>query len=123
VALFHRDPLDEEEETGPRRAKFVPVASEAELDRLFQPTAGTVLLFLHDPYCPISNRAYEAVEGVEATVHILDVAANSALGRSVQTRTGIRHESPQAIVVKDGEPAWHASHGRIRRTALQEALE
>jgi bacillithiol system protein YtxJ len=55
-------------------------------------------------------------------VHIIDVASHSALGRVVQSRTGIRHESPQAIVLRDGQPTWHASHGRIRLASLQEAL-
>jgi bacillithiol system protein YtxJ len=121
-----RDPLDDDGEAGrtpPRRARFHEVSSEAELDRVLAAAGGTRLLFLHDPYCPISSRAYEEVERVPGEVHIIDVASQSALGRMVQARTGIRHESPQAIVLRDGQPTWHASHGRIRLASLQEALK
>jgi bacillithiol system protein YtxJ len=105
------------------RATFEPVASEAELDEVFAKSVHTTaLLFLHDPYCPISSMAYEEVEQLEGRIELLDVAENSALGRSVEVRTGIRHESPQAIVLRRGVPTWHASHRGIRAEALREAL-
>lgn len=110
-------------ERAPRKASFLPVESEAALDAAIAPGGKeTVLLFLHDPYCPISSSAYEEMEGVDATVHMVDVSAHSLLGRSVQAKTGIRHESPQAIVFRDGVPAWHASHGGIRTKTVTDAL-
>ena len=97
-----------------------PVTSSRELDAVVEASAAApVLLFLHDPYCPISGRAYEQVERIEATVHMIDVDAHSALGREVASRTGIRHQSPQAIVFINGRAAWHASHGGITAVALE----
>lgn len=110
-------------ERAPRKARFLPIDSEAALDAVIAlGDRETVVLFLHDPYCPISSSAYEEMERVDATVHLLDVSAHSALGRSVQAKTGIRHESPQTIIFRDGTPAWHASHGRIRSTTVTAAL-
>lgn len=110
--------------TTPGSARFTPVDSVAGLEAVFQRAqqSGPTLLFLHDPYCPISSYAFEEVEQVAAEVHIIDVARHSALGREVQQRTGIRHESPQAIVFAGGRPTWHASHGRIRAEAVRAAL-
>jgi bacillithiol system protein YtxJ len=36
-------------------------------------------------------------------------------------RTGVRHESPQALLLRDGEAIWHASHWRIRADRLRAA--
>jgi len=37
-------------------------------------------------------------------------------------RIGLRHESPQAILIKDGKPLWHDSHYRITVDALKAAV-
>jgi bacillithiol system protein YtxJ len=34
----------------------------------------------------------------------------------------VRHESPQAILLRDGKPVWKASHFRITAGALAQAL-
>jgi bacillithiol system protein YtxJ len=104
-------------------ARFEPVETAPELAAYFAGLGeGPRLLFLHDPFCPISSIAYEEVEHVDAAVTLIDVSRHSALGREVQSRTGIRHESPQVIVFRAGVPVWHASHGRIRADAVREAL-
>ena len=54
---------------------------------------------------------------------LLDVRGNSALAREVERRAGVRHESPQLIVLVDGRVAWHASHGRVTAKAVREAVE
>lgn len=117
--LFHRD--EELLKERAQRATFVEVSDEPGLDAVLG--SAHALLFLHDPYCPISNAAFEEVEQVAGDVHLLDVSARSALGKLVQQKTGIRHESPQAIVIAGGKPAWHASHGRIRRETVEAALQ
>lgn len=108
----------------PANARFIPVDSLQGLEAVFDlaQRPGPTLLFLHDPCCPISSYAFEEVEQVAAEVHIIDVARHSALGREVQQRTGIRHESPQAIIFAGGRPAWHASHGRIKADSVRAAL-
>jgi bacillithiol system protein YtxJ len=121
--MFNRD--DEVFEDHPVRvARFHPVESEGALDAFFAraDSGETALLLLHDPFCPVSSYAYEQVEQVDADVHLIDVSQRSVFGRIVQLRTGIRHESPQAIIFRDGSPAWHASHGRIRAGDLRNAL-
>ena len=77
-----------------RKASFLPVDSEVALDNAFAlGNTETVLLFLHDPFCPISSSAYEQMERVEATIHLIDVSSHSGLGRGIQARTGIRQRA------------------------------
>jgi bacillithiol system protein YtxJ len=35
---------------------------------------------------------------------------------------GVRHETPQAILLRDGVPVWSASHFRITAEALKKVL-
>jgi bacillithiol system protein YtxJ len=43
---------------------------------------------------------------------------------SVETekRTGIRHESPQVIIVRNGAAVWNASHWAIKSDAVEDAF-
>jgi bacillithiol system protein YtxJ len=40
----------------------------------------------------------------------------------IASRTGVRHESPQAIVLRNGEAVWSASHYDITSDAVEQAL-
>jgi bacillithiol system protein YtxJ len=85
-----------------------------------------LLLFKHSPACPISAAARDEYDAWRATEPALqtafvDVIADRAVARSIASTTGVRHESPQAILFAEGRPAWHASHGAITAAALAEA--
>ena len=101
---------------------FVPVPDPDALDD-WLPRSGITLLFLHDPGCPISRRAYWEVARVGGEAALLDVRTAPALADEVERRTGVRHESPQAIVLRHGRPVWSASHYGVTETALARALE
>jgi bacillithiol system protein YtxJ len=81
----------------------------------------TVILFNHDPHCPISARAFSQIEQLDDDIMLVDVSREKALTREIQSRTGVRHESPQVIILRDGQPAWTASHFQITAQAVQTA--
>jgi bacillithiol system protein YtxJ len=102
--------------------RFKPVSGVDVLDGLLeQSRSDTVILFNHDPYCPISARAYKQMEQLEGDVVLIDVSRERSLTSEIQGRTGIRHESPQVIVLRDGRPSWSASHFQITVDAVQAA--
>ncbi|MFQ5380166.1 MAG: bacillithiol system redox-active protein YtxJ [Dehalococcoidia bacterium] len=112
-----------EEGARPRPARMFPVEGFPALEALLSTGSTTsVVLYLHDPWCPVSSRAIEEVERVDADVHVIDVSRQRELSRAIAEATGIRHESPQVIVLKDGRPTWHASHWRIRAGAVEGAM-
>jgi bacillithiol system protein YtxJ len=88
-----------------------------------------VLLFKHSLTCPISANAYKEVrrfvegDGAEADVRMIVVQDARPVAERAADVLGIRHESPQAIVVRDGKPVWDASHFKITSKALAQALE
>jgi bacillithiol system protein YtxJ len=103
-------------------AEFIEVSSVDDLNMLFeQSAAATVILYNHDPYCPISARAIREMHLVNDTVALIDVSRGQQLTREIAERTGIRHESPQVIVLKDGHPTWNASHFAITAAAVEQA--
>lgn len=103
-------------------ATFVSVATADELDSLFsQSQTGPVVLYLHDPYCPVSARAFDQVDRTAGEIHIVDVSRQRDLSQAIQQRTGIRHESPQAFILRNGAQIWNASHGAITTSAIEAA--
>ena len=100
---------------------FVPVGDAAALEPLFAADAGPLVLFLHDPYCGSSARAYGALAGLPGPVYLLDVAALPHLCGPIAARTRVRHESPQALVLRDGRAVWSASHVGVTAEAVRQA--
>lgn len=92
-------------------ANFIKLNSVEYLDELFQKShEKPVVLFKHSVTCPISSHVYSEVASVEADVNLVVVQTERGISNAIAERTGIRHESPQAIVLKDGKPVYHASH-------------
>ncbi|HSB70340.1 MAG TPA: monothiol bacilliredoxin BrxC family protein [Candidatus Methylomirabilis sp.] len=51
-------------------------------------------------------------------VFLVDVLSQRPLSRRIAADLGIRHESPQAILLRAGRPLWHASHYDVTADAL-----
>ena len=84
-----------------------------------------VLLFKHSTRCPISTRALaefdqarKADEAGRIRWVFLDLIAHRDCSDEIASRTGVPHASPQAILLKDGQAAWNASHSNITADAL-----
>ena len=102
---------------------FQNLTEMAELDDWFERSReGDVVVFLHDYWCPISSRAYDEMSLVEGVIALIDVSESRELTRSVETRTGVKHESPQVLIVRDARARWAASHGSITHKSVGEAI-
>jgi bacillithiol system protein YtxJ len=103
---------------------FRPLGDGASVDELLQEShQHPVVLFKHDPFCGISAAAEEQLEVFGGEVRLIDVSRQHDLKRQIAERTGVRHESPQVIVLRGGEVAWTASHFKITTAALRRALD
>lgn len=102
---------------------FTDVTSEDELDRLIANSdQSRVVLFKHDWSCPISAGAYDRLSQLPAEVAMIDVNGAREVSQELAARTGIKHESPQVIVMDQGKAVWNASHHAITREAVEQAL-
>jgi bacillithiol system protein YtxJ len=103
--------------------QFSPVSDSRELESLFELSRERpVVLFKHSLTCPISTAAYQEMSGLDGDVSLIVVQRSRDLSREVEMLTGIRHESPQAIILRNGQAVWNASHWRITRSAVEEAV-
>ena len=104
-------------------ANFIKVDSLDGLDRLFEQSyERPVILLKHSVTCGISSGVYREVENVTADVNVIVIQTQRDLSNALAARTGVRHESPQAIVLRDGRPVYHASHYDIEAVHIEERL-
>lgn len=106
------------------KANFTKLDSTEKLEELFQKShEAPVVLFKHSTTCPISAAAYREIENLDGEVNIVVVQSARGVSNEIAERTGIRHESPQAIVLKDGKPVYQASHYSVSAEQISEKLK
>lgn len=106
-------------------AAFVPLADDAALDAAF--AAPLAVVFKHSTSCSLSAMAYDEVrrylERADAEpVRLVDLLAHRSISNAIESRSGIRHESPQVLVLVGGTVVWNASHRRVTAEAVAEAV-
>jgi bacillithiol system protein YtxJ len=81
----------------------------------------TILLFKHSTTCSISAAALNRVERnwkdddtTIITPYYLDLLNHRDISTHIATLTGVKHESPQVIIVKNGVATYNTSHSGIR---------
>jgi bacillithiol system protein YtxJ len=108
-----------------------PLRALEQPDQLDSLVAGShgrpVVIFKHSRTCGTSALAFDELQEMlsddpGADVYVVDVLRNRALSQAISARFGIRHESPQALVLRDGQVGWHGSHFRVTSEAIRQAL-
>ncbi len=93
------------------KARFNEIHDTRELDALIEKSnKQSVILFKHSTTCPISAGVYQEISNADADINLIVVQHARDVSTAVAEKTGIRHESPQAIVLKNGKVVYHASH-------------
>jgi bacillithiol system protein YtxJ len=82
-----------------------------------------VIVFKHSNACSISARAYREMEKLQEQVNILEVQSAREVSRELANLTGIQHETPQVIVLRDGKAVWNASHFDVKAADVMKAVE
>ena len=100
-----------------------------ELDRLLASSGSRpLLLFKHSYTCGISAEALdELVAHLNERPGAVDYAmvtvqTHRALSNEVAKKLGVRHETPQALLIRNGRVLWTASHFRVTADALATTL-
>ncbi|WP_029037471.1 bacillithiol system redox-active protein YtxJ [Salinimicrobium xinjiangense] len=86
-------------------------------------------IFKHSTRCGISRmvlnsfeKEYDLEKDKEVKLYFLDLIANRNISNEVAERFGVRHESPQLILLKDGKVVHHASHHSIHMQDVKERV-
>jgi bacillithiol system protein YtxJ len=93
--------------------------------------AGALLVLKYSPVCPTSVAAEdifrhfvtELPADKDLRVLAVDVISQRPISQRIAADTGVKHESPQALLIsRGGNIIWHASHMDITSEAMREAL-
>ena len=104
--------------------KFFRIDDRAALENLLTDSKQKpVIVFKHSNACSISSRAYRELERLGDQVNILEVQAAREVSRELANLTGVRHETPQVIVLRDGKAVWNASHFDVKADDVLKAVE
>lgn len=102
--------------------------SEKNVEQLLKPDSGTQVIYKHSYSCAVCIFSKLKVEEVmeklsgKADFHFVDVVNNREVSEKIAADTGVRHESPQILILKNGRVYWHASHSAIDKDKLEEAI-
>jgi len=100
-----------------------------ELHRLIaESESRPVLLFKHSYTCGVSMEALDELvlhmneSATGAEYAMVTVQTHRAVSNAVAQKLGVRHETPQALLIKDGKVVWSASHFRVTAAAVEDAI-
>ncbi|MEO1515228.1 MAG: bacillithiol system redox-active protein YtxJ [Bacteroidota bacterium] len=87
-----------------------------------------IAIFKHSVTCGISAMSKYQLESdwdfreEELDFYYLDLLSNRNISNQVADELGVVHQSPQVILLKDGEVVYHASHHAIGVRGLRSYL-
>jgi bacillithiol system protein YtxJ len=100
-----------------------------ELDRLLAASeTRPLLLFKHSYSCGVSAEALDELVAhlndgpSDALYAMVTVQTHRDVSNAVARKLGVRHETPQALLIQDGRVVWSASHFRVTARAVEDAL-
>jgi len=84
------------------------------------------VIFKHSTRCSISSMALSRLERADqpqqAEFYFLDLIANRALSTEIAQQFGVHHESPQVLIIKNGECVYDESHMGISMDEIDAQL-
>jgi bacillithiol system protein YtxJ len=84
-----------------------------------------VFIFKHSTACGLSARAQEEFRAFLASApegfgyYQVDVLESREASDRLEDLSGVRHESPQVLLLWDSKCVWDADHGAVRAEALR----
>lgn len=84
-----------------------------------------VIIFKHSTSCSISEVAKLRLQDngdLQIKAYHLDLKSHRDISRLISEKYSIHHESPQILLIKNGECCYDASHFDITISELREAI-
>ena len=108
---------------------WIELTSSEQLKQAIESSVeNAVILFKHSTRCSISSMAKSRFESnwntdlSKVSIYYLDLIAHRNISNEIAELTGIEHQSPQAIVLKNKEVIYDASHSEISAKAIENLI-
>ena len=115
---------------GAEETDWMQLASEDSVEEVFTASGARVQLILkHSQSCAVSFFAKQNLDSVpleewpEMDRSMVEVVRFRPISQYLAQKTGVRHESPQVLVVANGEVIFHTSHSEVNKLNIQQAYE
>jgi len=105
-------------------ANFISLEDNTALDRfLADANGGAAVLLKHSNTCGVSSRAYGEMSSFEGSVGLITVQEARDVSNEISRRTGVPHETPQLLILRNGEVVFSASHFQVKAATVAEELK
>jgi len=104
---------------------WINLTTMSELDKIKEDSyQNPQFIFKHSTRCSISKMVLSRFESTNysasLSVYLLDLLNYRDLSNQIADDFNVKHESPQLLVIKDGECCKHSSHTSIHQLNLFE---
>lgn len=126
-SLFRLFSADSEAASTLRPMNIHSVNDDQSLDSAFEHSMKEpVVLFKHSSTCPISAMARNQITSLhdpeDPPVYEVVVQRSRPISHKIEAELGIKHESPQVIILHQKEPVFHTSHSRITAELIRQTV-
>jgi bacillithiol system protein YtxJ len=107
---------------------WIEISSTDQLHEIWeQETTTPILFFKHSTRCSISSmvlRSFERSWNQQLVVscYFIDLIKNRDVSNLLATLSGVEHQSPQVVVVKNKSVIYSNSHGTIDAEVIEKTL-
>lgn len=96
-------------------ANFISIEDNTALDRfLAEANGAAVVIMKHSNTCGVSSRAYGEMSSFQGPVGLITVQNAREVSTEIERRTGIPHETPQVLILRNNEVVFNASHFQVK---------
>jgi len=106
---------------------WITLNEESQLDKIIEESKHQpVVIFKHSTTCSISSMAKNRLEretpAANTLFYYLDLRAHRAISNKIAEDFKVHHESPQVLLIKNGECTYEESHNGISMQEIAEQL-
>jgi len=110
-----------------KAVKWIPFETEDQLETLVSMSkVRPQIIFKNSISCGISGivlRSFQSnytLDPEQADLYLLHIQDNRKLSSMISEQFGIRHESPQLLIIRNGDVVCQASHGGITNISVED---
>ena len=83
------------------------------------------LVFKYSMTCSASLTAKKELSKVttDLPMYLVVVQQDRDVSAAIEQDLGVKHESPQVLILKNSRGTWQATHYHIKKVAVQQAIE
>ena len=105
---------------------WIPLKKEEELNQILTSNV-TAVIYKHSTRCSVSLMAFKKLKmegglGDDYPYYIVDVIQDRPLSQHIAQVLQVQHESPQILLIKDGQCIYNASHEEVSFSDISELV-